>query len=113
MPGIGGVGANLINGTVESKNLLSSAGALALSFASAFGQIELSRYAQGQGSFVIATGNKDNPVSVIPGTQVQLQNQQTILAQQKQTSVIVVGIGALLATLVVFASFRTARRTGG
>ncbi len=113
MPGIGGTGSNAVNGTVDSSNLITSAGALALSLASAFGTIELSKYAQSQGSFVIATGNKDNPVSVIPGSQIALQQQQSILAQQKQTSVIIVGIGAVLAVLVVFAAFKTANQRRG
>lgn len=109
---VGGTNANAINGTIESSNLLSSAGALALSLASAWGTVELSKYAQDRGSIVIATGNKDNPVSVIPGSQIALQ-QQTALAQQRQTSVIIVGIGAVLAVLVVLAVFKTSNQRRG
>lgn len=107
MPGVGGVGAGYsVNETVGSSNIISSAGALALSLASAFGTVELNKYAQSQGSFLVATGDPSNPVSAIPGSQIALQQQQLQLTQQRQTSVIVLGVGALLLALVILAAVK-------
>lgn len=103
MPGIGGVGDNTVNETVSSSNLLNTAGALALSLAGAFGTVELNKYAQSQGSFVIATGDPSNPVRAIPGSQVTLATQQN---SQRMTSLVIVGIGSLLVLLVVLAAVK-------
>jgi hypothetical protein len=104
MPGIGGVGDNAVNETISSSNLLTSAGALALSLAGAFGTVELNKYAQSEGSFLISTGDPAHPISAIPGTQVALQTQQN---SQRMTSAIIVGIGGLLVLLVVLAAVHT------
>lgn len=113
MPGIGGTGDNLINGTVQSGNLISAAGSLAINLASAIGAIEIAKLAQGSGSIAVATGKPDNPVTIVPGAQVQQQQQQVLLDQQKQKSIIVVAVGAVLAVLVVAALIRVPHRAGG
>lgn len=101
MPGIGGVGDNLVNGTITSSNLISTAGSLAISFASALGAIEIAKLAQKQGSIAIATGKTDNPVTIVPGAQIQLQQQQNVLEAQKQNSYMVLGVGVVLSLLLV------------
>lgn len=106
MPGVGGTNEALVNGTVQSSNLLTSAGALALSLAGAFGTVELNKYAQSQGSFLLATGDPSHPVQAIPGSQVALQQQQQQLQQQSLTTWIVIGFGGLLVGLVVLAAIK-------
>ena len=106
MPGIGGTGDNAVNETISSNTLLTSAGSLALSLASAFGAVELGKYAANQGSFVVATGNPSNPVQVIPGSQVNLAQQQQQLQQQNVIGYVVVGAAVLLLGLVVLAIVR-------
>lgn len=106
MPGVGGTNDNLVNGATQSSNLLSSAGALALSFAQAFGTIELNKVATQQGSFLLATGDPSHPVTAIPGTQVALQQQSQ---QQSLTTWIVIGFGVVLLGLVVLAAVHSPR----
>jgi hypothetical protein len=101
-----GVGPDLVNGTISSSNLLNTAGALALSLASAFGTVELNKYATSQGSFLINTGDPSHPVAAIPGSQVALQQQQQQLQQQSLTTWIVIGFGGLLLGLVVLSAIK-------
>lgn len=98
-----GVGANAVNETISSNSLLNTAGALALSFGQALGTIEINKFAQQNGSFVVATGDPSHPVAAIPGSQIQLAAQQQQLQQQSLTSWVVIGLGGLLVLLVVLA----------
>lgn len=113
MPGIGGVGDNATNETVSSNNLISAAGSLAISLASAIGAIEVAKLAQNQGSIAIATGKTDNPVTIVPGAQVQYQQQQVLLQQQQQKSYVVIAVAGVLTLLVVLAVVRAGRGSGG